>query len=138
KQARVPTDLWWTFALVGLLLFPLDVAVRRLAMDSSEVLALVNKALKLIKTKKKAAKPDEESAGVESVDQLLSVKKSRQPAGERPEWARPVVTEEKPKTRVRQTAKEQSEPVDQPEQPIDPTSRLLEAKRRAREKHNKD
>jgi uncharacterized membrane protein/secreted protein with Ig-like and vWFA domain len=142
KKARVPSDLWWMLALIGILMFPLDVAVRRLAMDLPEFKALAVKILKELKARIPGKKHStaNEKASVESVGRLLESKKSRKPAEERPEWARPqpLTTpkqDDKPREEQKSPPKPTPEPKDTPP-PADTTSRLLEAKRKAREKRD--
>ncbi len=138
KKARIPTDLWWIFTLIGILLFPLDVAIRRLAIDFSEMSELIMKGVQAVRSN--AARPAHLGAEkeVESVGRLLGAKKSRQKDEGLPEWAKPEpVTQpaqEKPEKKPETPTSKEDTPKSNPMPPADTTSRLLEAKRRARDK----
>jgi hypothetical protein len=138
KKAHIPTDIWWTLVLLGILLFPLDVAVRRLAMDSREIRELLAKCLHAIQSEIKIERHKKASTEKpETVGQLLDLKKSRPQPKERPDWACPQVTPSKPQQDMPKTTATATENVEPAEKPVDDssmTSRLLEAKRRAKEK----
>lgn len=137
KKARIPTDLWWTLTLLGILLFPLDVAVRRLAMDQSEVRELVLKGIRELRALIPTTAHAPEKASTESVGQLLKSKKTRQPKEERPDWARPQQSTKPGKQKPLDQKPEETKAKQEDEPESDITSRLLDAKRRARGKWQK-
>jgi hypothetical protein len=137
KKARIPADLWWTLTLIGILLFPLDVAFRRLAMDMSEVRELALRGIRELRALMPAATRATDKTTVESVGRLLQSKKSRKPTEERPDWARPQPTM-RPVDRKAPDEQQKPEEVKQEaDAGSDVTSRLLDAKRRARGKWEK-
>lgn len=150
RRARVPTDLWWALTLLAALLFPLDVAVRRLAMELSEIRELAAKGIEAVRAARAASvtrgRAAAEKAASVGLGRLLESKKSRSKPAERPEWARPErprgqKVDAAPSPPGKEPAGEPSQPAaeslskEQPE-PTGTTSRLLDAKRRARERHD--
>lgn len=143
-KARVPTDLWWGLTLIAILLFPLDVATRRLAMDASEIRAFAAKGIYIVRSKiSRNGKTQKKAQEVETVRRLLDAKKSRHSDEPRPDWARPQSV-------ARQSKPDDSRPItptptpeankpkeEESAQDMDMASRLLEAKRRARERHER-
>jgi hypothetical protein len=123
-------DLWRLLVIIAALLFPLDVAVRRVAL-SPELVSEVYGRLSERWRKRRASKRKGES--VESVGSLLESKKQRKvavPTRENVPMPSDIRIDDNPKTQERQVAPT-SNPND--EATADTTSRLLAAKRRAKD-----
>jgi len=139
RKTRASTDLWRLLVLVSLLLLPVDIAVRRLAMTPSQVVRVAVRGWEAVRpafSVRRAASQDED--GVAVVSNLLESKKQRRVA---PliEEERKTIFETPPASKPEETKAVPSKEVQTPVEPSDSetTSRLLEAKRRSRSKwHN--
>lgn len=138
KDARIPSDMWWTLTLLAAVLFPLDVAVRRLAMDASEVRELAAKGVRAIASKRAAFKRRAASSVEEgTISDLLKAKTSRKERDDdRREWVRDSIRSEVEKRSAKPKDPAPAAKREHPTDSVDTTSRLLEAKRRAREKRD--
>lgn len=142
REAKIPTDLWWGLTLVAILLFPLDVAIRRIAIDASEARALAAKCISAIKARTtRVDKSSKKELEDETVGRLLNAKKTRGADEPRPDWAHPISAEKQPKKDESRpsppvsTSEAEKPRQEEPSQYLDMASRLLEAKRRARDRH---
>lgn len=145
RRSKAYSDLWRLFAVLAIALLPLDVAVRRLSMSPQQVAELYAAARGRVRGrigKRSESKPAER---VETVGALLNVKKKRADEKNAEDVPTPVVirtsqptpkADTPPAPGVRRTHKAEPQPTKPEDQPQDAsgttTSRLLEAKRRAR------
>lgn len=134
RKTKSYADLWQMLALLAILLLPVDVAVRRMAVNPRQVAEILGAALEPVRRRRskarerKAAQPDRS----EVVTSLLRVKKdlpdpARQPQRidvPAPPGPAPKAPEPEPPAK----------PEPKPPATGEVTSRLLEAKKRAREK----
>lgn len=142
RRSKVYSDLWQLLLLLCALLLPVDVAVRRLIVTPEQALEILRKGLGLLEHQwatRIARKRSRQKETVETVDTLLKARKERHAAvipftpakpdsdgatkPATPPASTPKPAEPKPITPV---AKEEPE--------AETTSRLLAAKKRAREK----
>lgn len=142
RQSRTYTDIWQLLALIALLMLPVDVAVRRVAVSPQQAAeiwaALAGHVRARIAHRRSRAKPER----TETLTALLGVKKAVSKPSELEEP--PVIVlpvtprqahEQQPKAEPAAPVKPPTpEPKAEPTAAGDTTSRLLEAKRRAREK----
>lgn len=129
---RSPTysDLWQLLILLSALMLPVDVAVRRLTVSPDQVIEIYSAArermTKLIKRRRTRKAAQREA----TVNALLQSKKERAPSSE-PKLTPPVIQPRPQPAKV----KEEKKPI-QPEREVpsgaEITSRLLEAKKRAK------
>jgi Ca-activated chloride channel family protein len=150
KTAR-PVDLWEWLLKLAVILFVLDVGVRRIDLDRAEWAKMMDLARKWIFFWKGAPRPAEAD---ESLASLLAkrgqVRSTRTAAGsgERPELfqpqqAGPPVESPAPGAILHETTQATEPPPAPPEtspqdeKPVGTTSRLLEAKRRAQKRRDR-
>ncbi len=138
RPFKTYTDLWRLLIILSAVLFPLDVAVRRVAL-SPELVAEVYGRIKERIRRRKSAKRAKSAERIESVGTLLKSKKTRKTEDESLEPS------ESPQPVYMPTPSEHSAPSPQKAKPDvkagsseekseDTTSRLLAAKRRAKDK----
>ncbi|MDO8585810.1 MAG: VWA domain-containing protein [Armatimonadota bacterium] len=133
RRSRVFSDLWQTLLLLAALLVPMDVAVRRLVVTPEQALEIYHRVADLISERlagrKSRRRPQPET--VETVDSLLKVKKDRRASLTtfQPPKCDDVPPATKPPDKPAPAPKAPEEKVEE-----DTTSRLLAAKKRAREK----
>jgi uncharacterized membrane protein len=142
KKTFQPRDLWEWFLRLAILLFPIDVGLRRIQIDRAEWQKFLNLArAKLLFWKKRPRTAEAE----ESLDALLARRSqvrsttTARPAQPAEELFRPVHTPKAEPTEAPATAPtvpppEQAPDKKKPAPPAETTSRLLEAKRRAQRK----
>lgn len=139
QSAKIPTDLWWSLVFISILLFPLDVAVRRLAVDSSELRALATKIIDAIRTRYSKRKRSHEKQAEETVGKLLKSREERKKTASHADWthSEPTIKREHvPKDNAAQhvDSQEPSETHSDQSDAEETTSRLLKAKRRSHDK----
>lgn len=146
RRARVPVEIWPALLLAALLLFPLDVAVRRVQMEPAEIRAWARTRAPWLRSRVARRKPEAverpETMGrlLERKSRVATAQRKTQVEGEarvvsprvlsggaEQETAPPVESE--PARSARQTPEP---PVPEAEAHVRPTERLLRAKRRAR------
>ncbi len=142
-QAR---DLWEWLLKFAVILFPLDVGIRRIQLDREEWLKATATLRRLIffwRGKPRPLEADESLAALLARRDMVRSRHVSQPSPPleaRPELFRPAAPvkasppEAGPTVKPESAAKEESTPAKQPEQPASTTGRLLEAKRRAQRK----
>jgi len=137
-----PKDLWEWLLRLGIVLFTLDVGVRRIQLDREEILkglAFLRRKLLFWETERRPVQADESLAALlHRRDQVRAVRP--QPAPEATaELFRPKTSGTLPQTEAtpeKPAEASESIPGEEPsvQKPIPTTSRLLEAKRRAQRK----
>ena len=142
RPSKAYIDLWRFLALLSILLLPIDIAVRRLSMSAEQVVELYDAARDLVRGRLAARRTRRKAAAqrTETMETLLKVKK---PGRERPEPAfkidaAPPAQPPTPEPEKQPTAAPSAESPKPPEQSQpegETASRLLEAKRRAKEKN---
>lgn len=152
RPAKSYLDLWRLLALISILLLPLDIAVRRLSMNWEQVAELCAAVENAVRThlhlRRQARKKAAERT--ETMESLLKVKKPRADHSEPPlkldtqptqrvftaPAPGPTGRSEPPATRPASTT---DAGVPKPDtEPADVTSRLLAAKRRAKQENKSD
>ena len=127
RPVRAYIDLWRFFALIAIFLLPVDVAVRRLNVSAQEVAEAYQQALDYLRglpTFRRKAAPESHA----TVSALLQSKKDRvRPSVPTVEIKLPDMPVEAPPVREK-TGEQASD--------ADTTHRLLDAKKRARDKMN--
>jgi len=134
-------DLWRTLALLSILLLPIDIAVRRLSMSAEQVAEVYDAARDFVRGRISHRRATRRAAAqrTETMESLLSVKK---PRPERPEPAFRIDTPspaqapkpEPAKQPVQTPSAGKPEHAEEPQPGGETASRLLELKRRSREK----
>lgn len=136
RQSRTYTDIWRLLALLSMLLLPIDVAVRRLSVTPEQALELYRAVVGhlLSHLPRRQARVKHEST--ETMSALLRSKKEAAKQVKPNEPKVPVEPVGKPEPRVNAAAPAAQPPVESKEEPsgAELASRLLEAKRRAKEK----
>ena len=148
RQSRTYTDIWRLLALLSLLLLPIDVAVRRLSVTPEQAVELYRAAVGYLAARlpKRRARVKHEAS--ETMSALLRTKKETvsKVTLDAPRVAVEPTAEPEPKPRVAVPTAQPAEPrqvavptppaapKDEPAAGADLASRLLEAKRRAKEK----
>ena len=126
RRSQTYTDIWRALAMLAMILLPLDIAVRRLAVSPGQVVEICVAARDRVSARllrRRARRPIKRS---ETVSALLKTKKKTAKLPTEPQVPVPPVTPPEP------------QPVQTPPEATpaasdgDTTSRLLEAKRRAR------
>ena len=119
--ARLPQDIWLPLLMIAAILFPLDVAVRRLMWGEAEA---QNAAAKLRGRFQRAPKPKPEKPRDAAMDRL---RKAKQRARSTPATPEPSTPASPSNARPGETATQETD-----EDELSPMERLREAKRRAR------
>ena len=146
KQSKTHTDIWRLMMILAMALLPLDVAVRRVAV-TPEMLAEVYAAVKSFARGLRARRGVRIVQRTQTMGALLKTKKeAARKTSSADETAQPSIKIEMPAPQVgsarkqpdRQTSVKSSEPArptpGESESVVGTTSRLLAAKRRARDK----
>ncbi|MDO8684835.1 MAG: glutamine amidotransferase, partial [Armatimonadota bacterium] len=144
RQSKVHTDLWVLLALIAVLMLPMDVAVRRLALTPQQAMEILRRLMDLVETRliRRKSKSKETASGTDkTVGALLRVKKDHKVQQKPVIPPRPAATCDTPPAeaqplRVQPTAPKPTAPptpaTEKPQDEEDTTSRLLAAKKRAR------
>ncbi len=141
RPSKSYVDLWRFLTILAMLLLPIDVAVRRVAMSPEQIAEAYATVLGLVRARRAAERVKKQAAAqrTESMESLLKVKKPRAGSQEEPAAPPVRVRSEPPPPAPRPDAPKpaaQPEPKDGEKKPAadgSTTSRLLEAKRRAKE-----
>lgn len=138
QSARIPSDLWWTLTFLAMLLFPLDIAIRRVALDASEVRQFAVQAIQSAKSWKSKRKKHQYKPEEETVGRLLQSRESRKKTAEHQDWVQPPTQPSDTAKKVTDEAETFTKSPEPKTQQIltdeETTSRLLQAKKRARDK----
>lgn len=130
RPSKAYTDLWRLFALIALFLLPVDVAVRRLNMSTRDAAEVYARAREYVKSRT-GIRRRKTRESVEVVSALLKSRKARAVTPAEPiEFAEADTPIQPPTETPIPPRKEEAEQA----QVEDTTSRLLDVKRRAREK----
>ncbi len=152
RKSRAYSDLWRLLTLIAVLILPVDVAVRRLSMSPQQVVELFAAIRAKLRLKLRRSGQSKQAERVETVGSLLKVKKQlsqsadhdhpepikinvppaarRTPQPDAPAGPADPAAPEPPDAPAPEAPPEQAEPEKSAE--TSTTSRLLEAKRRAR------
>ncbi len=141
KRTFQPEDLWEKLLALAILLFPLDVGVRRIQIDREEWRKWMVKAKQLIGfNRPRPVESDESLAALLTRRDQVRSKQTAPAVQPAPELFTPqrqvTVTPTEAESRAIPATGTAPEPAatTKPEQPVGTTSRLLEAKRRAQRK----
>ncbi len=146
KKTFQPVDLWEWLLKFAVILFPFDVAVRRIQIDREEwrkATAGLRRLMVFWKKPRRPAESDESLAALLARRDAVRTRQTRPPVEPRPELFQPEQAAPAPAPKIpspssapskEPTAEQPAAPSKEPESV---TSRLLEAKRRAQKKKRK-
>jgi len=141
RPSKSYVDLWRLLAMLAMLLLPIDVAVRRVAMSPQQIAEAYATVADLVRKRRSSARARKsvQAERPETMESLLRVKKPRVVPGET--GAAPIRIEPEPTppaatlspASAAPPSAPRTEASEKPQPDSETTSRLLEAKRRTRE-----
>ncbi|HZO52823.1 MAG TPA: glutamine amidotransferase [Bryobacteraceae bacterium] len=138
KRTYQPRDLWEWLLKFAIILFVLDIAIRRIQIDREEWSRALAKVTSLWRGKPRPAQADESLAALLARRDKVRAERPAEPSPDLFRPATPVAPPVLPSERPTFTPEREEQPVAEEtkpaEEPTSTTSRLLEAKRRAQKR----